>query len=58
MEELMTTFNMDQLSGMLVGGILAVGAIGSVVSFVMSILSIIGGWKMFRWSISTLGSLS
>ena len=48
MEELMTTFNMDQLSGMLVGGILAVGAIGSVVSFVMSILSIIGGWKMFR----------
>ena len=48
MEELMTTFNMDQLSGMLVGGILAIGAMGSVVSFVMSILTIVGGWKMFR----------
>ena len=48
MEELMTTFNMDHLSGMLAGGILAVGAMGSVISLVMSILTIIGGWKMFR----------
>lgn len=48
MEELMATFNVDQLSGMLVGGILAIGAIGSFVSFVMSILTIIGGWKLFQ----------
>ena len=44
----MENFNVDQISGMLVGGILAVGAMGSVISLVMSILTIIGGWKMFR----------
>lgn len=44
----MENFNVDQISGMLVGGILAVGALGSVISLVMSILTIIGGWKMFR----------
>ena len=44
----MGNLNVDQISGMLVGGILAIGAMGSVVSFVMSILTIIGGWKMFR----------
>ena len=44
----MENLNLDQISGMLVGGILAVGAMGSVVSLVMSILTIIGGWKMFQ----------
>ena len=44
----MENFNVDQISGMLVRGILAVGAMGSVISLVMSILTIIGGWKMFR----------
>ena len=44
----MENFNVDQISGMLAGGILAVGAMGSVISLVMSILTIIGGWKMFR----------
>ena len=44
----MGNLNVDQISGMLVGGILAIGAMGSIVSLVMSILTIIGGWKMFR----------
>ena len=40
--------NVDQISGMLVGGIFALTAVGSLVSLVMGILSIIGGWKMFQ----------
>ena len=44
----MENLNLDQISGLLVGGILAIGAMGYIVSLVMSILTIIGGWKMFR----------
>lgn len=44
----MENLNLDQISGILVGGILAIGAMGYIVSLVMSILTIIGGWKMFR----------
>lgn len=44
----MENLNVDQISGILVGGILAIGAMGYIVSLVMSILTIIGGWKMFQ----------
>ena len=40
--------NMDQISGIFVGGILAMTAIGTLVSFVMTVLSIVGRWKTFR----------
>ena len=44
----MENLNLDQISGMLAGGILAIGAMGYIVSLVMSVLTVIGGWKMFR----------
>lgn len=44
----MENLNVDQISGILTGGILAFGAMGSVISFAMSILAIIGGWKIFN----------
>lgn len=44
----MGELSVDMLSGILVGGILAVFAFGQISSFVMAILEIIGGWKLFN----------
>lgn len=43
----MGNLSADMIGGMLVGGIFALTAVGSLVSLVMWILSIIGSWKMF-----------
>ena len=40
--------NMDQISGIYVGGILALTAVGTLVSFVMAVLGIVGRWKTFQ----------
>ena len=44
----MEGLSIDMLSGIIVGGILAVFAFGQIVSFVMAVLEIIGGWKVFN----------
>ena len=44
----MGNLNLYQISGMLMGGIITISAMSYIVSLVMSILTIIGGWKMFR----------
>lgn len=44
----MGELSVDMLSGIMVGGILAVFAFGQIVSFVMAVLEIIGGWKVFN----------
>lgn len=41
------TGTVEQVSGMLVGGMLVLVAIGSVFSTVMAVLTIIGSWKLF-----------
>lgn len=44
----MEGLSVDMLSGILVGGILAVFVFGEIVSLIMAILEIIGGWKVFQ----------
>ena len=53
MEELLTTLNVDQLSGLMTGGILGVvlgglATIGFLVWIAISVLTIIGGWKVYN----------
>lgn len=40
--------NADQIGGILVGGILAFGFMGEIIGLIMEILTIIGGWKLFK----------
>lgn len=51
--DLMTTLNVDQLSGLMAGGILGVilgglATIGTIVWIVVSVLNIIGCWKIYN----------
>lgn len=53
MDELFATMNVDQLSGLLTGGILGVvigslATVGILFSFVLNILTIIGSWKVYK----------
>lgn len=53
MEELLTTMNVDQLSGLMVGGILGVvlggmAAIGMIVWIAMLVLNTVGCWKIYN----------
>ena len=53
MEELMSAgITVDQLSALLAGGLIGaiftISAIGGVLSFIYNVLSIIGGWKIYK----------
>ena len=52
MEELLTTFNVDQLSGLMVGGVLGavlggLAVVGFIFEIAFAVLTVIGCWKIY-----------